>query len=158
MEHARKKIHVCFYIAARQEALHWTCCIALCQQTVFLVLDSLNLLSRSWNPIKWFEFYAISLFWGKRGTCWGNQCKWVCVHRYSKMNPCPDFHFSFYWPWFVPLAGKNSELTGHQMGRNRLFPGFPWQKHVSLPFLNDLWWSSKSVQVLLLVVKTFEQN
>lgn len=60
------------------------------------------------------------------------------VQRYSKMILHPDFHFSFYWPWFVPLASKNSELTGYKMGKNRLLPGFPWQKHVSLPFLNDL--------------------
>lgn len=44
------------------------------------------------------------------------------------------------------------------MGKNRLLPGFPWQKQVSLPFLNDLWWSSRSVQVLLVVGKPFEQN
>lgn len=158
MEHARKKMRVCFYIAARQEALNWTCCIVLCQQTVFLLLDNLNLFSRSWNLIKWFEFYSISLFWGKRGTCWGNQCKQICVHRYSRMNLHPDFHFSFYWPWFVLLASKNSELTGYKMGKNRLLPGFPWQKQVSLPYLKDLWWSSKSVQVFLFVVKPFEQN
>lgn len=70
--------------------------------------------------------------------CWGNQCKWICIQIYSKMTLCPDFHFSFYWPWFVLLASKNSKLTGYKIGKNRFLPGFPWQKHISLPFLNDL--------------------
>lgn len=126
-----------------QEALNWTCCIILCQQTVFLMLCDLNLFSRSWSLIKWFELCSISLFWGKRGMCWGNQCLRISLN--SKMTLCPDFHFSFYWLWFVPLASKNSKLTGYKIGKNRFLLGFPWQKHISLAFLNDLWWSSKSV-------------
>lgn len=54
------------------------------------------------------------------------------------MALCPVFHFAFCWPWFVPLASKNSKLTGYKIGKNRFLPGFPWQEHISLPFLNDL--------------------
>lgn len=71
---------------------------------------------------------------------------------------CPDFHFSFYWPWFLPLASENSQLTRYKIGKSRFLPVFSWQKLIDLSFLSDLWWSSKSAQVVLVVMKRFQQN